>query len=92
MTSDDLSAARRRMTLSVPRGSAPSRPAFRPVSFSLIDPDPNRQVFRLVDGSGQTFDLALNPVVSQALRDCIDIAAVLADAPPSRHRSEAPPR
>ncbi len=79
------------MTLSVPRGSAPLRPAFRPVSFSLIDPEADGQIYRLVDGEGRTMDLALNPVVSQALRDCIDIAGLLADAPAPIQRSKAPP-
>ncbi len=83
MTPEDLAAARRMMTLCVPRGAAAAGGnRIAPVSFCLIAVSQDELVFRMVDQRGSALDMALNPVVAGALRDVIALSDRLAGPEP----------
>lgn len=92
MTHQRLAAARRLMARSVP-GALPEGVVvsqMEPVSFSLLDFNDQRMIFRLVGRRGEMLDLELNPVVAGALRDCVVMTAYLSETGQTVPRHEGP--
>jgi hypothetical protein len=83
MSQDHIALARRLMTLLVPAaGGDAGTTRMHVVSFCLLECGPSGMVFRLVDGDGKTLDLCLNPVVVDALHDCLALRDRLLGAEP----------
>lgn len=80
MTDCERAIARRRMLLSVPRSDTTGTNRLEAVSFCLLGLDADGLRVRFVDGRGRLLDLSLNPVVAEALRDCITLAKRLPPA------------